>query len=63
MTNFADAMKEIAIAKASSFKPWISRRLIQSTRRYEKAVDFDDAGSVTILAVTMPGDDITSRTR
>ena len=28
--------------------------------RYEKAVDFDDAGSVTILAVTtMPGDDVT----
>ena len=27
---------------------------------YEKAVDFDDAGSVTILAVTtMPGDDVT----
>ena len=28
--------------------------------RYEKAVDFDDAGSITILAVTtMPGDDVT----
>ncbi|HAL18433.1 MAG TPA: V-type ATP synthase subunit B, partial [Spirochaetaceae bacterium] len=28
--------------------------------RYEKAVDFADAGSVTILAVTtMPGDDVT----
>jgi V/A-type H+-transporting ATPase subunit B len=29
-------------------------------RRYEKAVDFDDAGSMTVLAcVTMPGDDVT----
>ena len=28
--------------------------------RYEKAVDFDGAGSITILAVTtMPGDDVT----
>ncbi len=32
----------------------------QLASRYEKAVDFDDAGSVTILAVTtMPGDDVT----
>ena len=32
----------------------------QLAARYEKAVDFDDAGSVTILAVTtMPGDDVT----
>jgi V/A-type H+-transporting ATPase subunit B len=29
-------------------------------RRYEKAVDFDGAGSMTLLAcVTMPGDDVT----
>ena len=28
--------------------------------RYEKAVDFDGAGSITILTVTtMPGDDVT----
>ncbi len=32
----------------------------QLARRYEKAVDFEGAGSVTVLAVsTMPGDDIT----
>jgi V/A-type H+-transporting ATPase subunit B len=32
----------------------------QLAARYEKAVDFDGAGSITILAVTtMPGDDIT----
>ena len=33
---------------------------MQLASRYEKAVDFADAGSVTILAVTtMPGDDVT----
>ena len=32
----------------------------QLAARYEKAVDFDTAGSITILAVTtMPGDDVT----
>jgi V/A-type H+-transporting ATPase subunit B len=32
----------------------------QLAARYERAVDFDDAGSITILAVTtMPGDDVT----
>jgi V/A-type H+-transporting ATPase subunit B len=32
----------------------------QLAARYEKAVDFDGAGSITILAVTtMPGDDVT----
>jgi V/A-type H+-transporting ATPase subunit B len=32
----------------------------QLASRYEKAVDFDTAGSVTVLAVTtMPGDDVT----
>ena len=32
----------------------------QLAARYEKAVDFDNSGSVTILAVTtMPGDDVT----
>ena len=32
----------------------------QLASRYEKAVDFADSGSITILAVTtMPGDDVT----
>ena len=32
----------------------------QLASRYEKAVDFDGAGSITVLAVTtMPGDDVT----
>ncbi|MBT8207518.1 MAG: V-type ATP synthase subunit B, partial [Acidimicrobiia bacterium] len=32
----------------------------QLAKRYEKAVDFEEAGSVTILTVTtMPGDDVT----
>jgi V/A-type H+-transporting ATPase subunit B len=32
----------------------------QMARRYEKAIDFDGAGSMTVLAcVTMPGDDVT----
>ena len=59
MTNFADAMKEIAIIQEQvpSNRGYLYSHL---AARYEKAVDFDDAGSVTVLAVTtMPGDDVT----
>lgn len=62
MTNFADAMKEIAIIQEQvpSNRGYPGDLYSQLASRYEKAVDFDDAGSVTILAVTtMPGDDVT----
>ena len=62
MTNFADAMKEIAIIQEQvpSNRGYPGDLYSQLAARYEKAVDFDDAGSVTVLAVTtMPGDDIT----
>lgn len=62
MTNFADAMKEIAITmeQVPSNRGYPGDLYTQLAARYEKAVDFDDAGSITILAVTtMPGDDVT----
>jgi len=62
MTNFADAMKEIAITmeQIPSNRGYPGDLYSQLASRYEKAVDFDGAGSVTILAVTtMPGDDVT----
>jgi V/A-type H+-transporting ATPase subunit B len=62
MTNFADAMKEIAITQEQvpSNRGYPGDLYTQLASRYEKAVDFADAGSITILAVTtMPGDDVT----
>jgi V/A-type H+-transporting ATPase subunit B len=62
MTNFADAMKEIAITQEQvpSNRGYPGDLYSQLASRYEKAVDFSDAGSITILAVTtMPGDDVT----
>ncbi len=62
MTNFADAMKEIAITmeQIPSNRGYPGDLYSQLAARYEKAVDFDGAGSITILAVTtMPGDDVT----
>ena len=62
MTNFADAMKEIAITQEQvpSNRGYPGDLYSQLAARYEKAVDFDNSGSVTILAVTtMPGDDVT----
>ncbi len=62
MTNFADSMKEIAIIQEQvpSNRGYPGDLYSQLAARYEKAVDFDDAGSVTVLAVTtMPGDDVT----
>ena len=62
MTNFADALKEIAITmeQVPSNRGYPGDLYSQLAARYEKAVDFDDAGSVTILAATtMPGDDVT----
>jgi len=62
MTNFADALKEIAITmeQVPSNRGYPGDLYSQLASRYEKAVDFEGAGSITILAVTtMPGDDIT----
>ena len=62
MTSFADAMKEIAITmeQIPSNRGYPGDLYSQLASRYEKAVDFYGAGSITILAVTtMPGDDVT----
>ncbi|MHB8055795.1 MAG: V-type ATP synthase subunit B [Candidatus Aminicenantales bacterium] len=62
MTNFADSLKEIAITqeKVPSNRGYPGDLYSQLAARYEKAVDFADAGSITILAATtMPGDDVT----
>lgn len=62
MTSFADALKEIAITmeQVPSNRGYPGDLYTQLAARYEKAVDFDDAGSITVLAVTtMPGDDVT----
>lgn len=62
MTNFADAMKEMAITmdKVPSNRGYPGDLYSSLASRYEKAVDFEGAGSLTILAVTtMPGDDVT----
>jgi len=62
MTAFSDALKEIAIImeQIPSNRGYPGDLYTQLARRYEKAVDFDEAGSMTLLAcVTMPGDDVT----
>jgi len=62
MTNFCDALKEVAITteQVPSNRGYPGDLYSQLAARYEKAVDFDTAGSITILAATtMPGDDVT----
>jgi len=62
MTNFCDALKEISITmeQVPSNRGYPGDIYSQLAARYEKAVDFDTAGSITILAATtMPGDDVT----
>ncbi|MFA5688698.1 MAG: V-type ATP synthase subunit B [Kiritimatiellales bacterium] len=62
MTNYADARKEVAITmeQIPSNRGYPGDLYSQLAARYEKAVDFEGAGSITILAVTtMPGDDVT----
>ena len=62
MTNYAESLKEIAITmeQIPSNRGYPGDLYSRLASRYEKAVDFADSGSVTILAViTMPGDDIT----
>lgn len=62
MTAFADALKEISIVmeQIPSNRGYPGDLYTQMAKRYEKAVNFEGAGSVTVLAcVTMPGDDVT----
>ncbi|KTD43627.1 V-type ATP synthase subunit B [Legionella parisiensis] len=62
MTAFADALKEVGIAmeRVPSNRGYLGDLYSQLARRYEKACDFQGAGSVTILSVTtMPGNDVT----
>jgi len=62
MTAFADSLKEISIImeQIPSNRGYPGDLYTQLAKRYEKAVDFDGAGSMTVLAcVTMPGDDVT----
>ena len=62
MTNYADAQKETAITmeQVPSNRGYPGDLYSCLAARYEKAVAFEGAGSVTILGVTtMPGDDVT----
>ncbi|WP_198244624.1 V-type ATP synthase subunit B [methane-oxidizing endosymbiont of Gigantopelta aegis] len=62
MTAYADAMKEVGIAMehVPSNRGYMGDLYSQLAKRYEKACDYQGAGSVTILTVTtMPGNDVT----
>jgi len=62
MTNFADSLREVSITmeQVPSNRGYPGDLYSQLAARYEKAVDFEGAGSITILAATtMPGDDVT----
>lgn len=62
MTAFADALKEIAITmdQVPSNLGYPGSLYSDLAARYEKAVDIDGSGSITILSVTtMPGGDVT----
>ncbi|WP_027370716.1 V-type ATP synthase subunit B [Desulfovermiculus halophilus] len=62
MANFADSLKEISITmeQIPSNRGYPGDLYSQLAARYEKAVDFEQAGSITVLSVTsMPGDDVT----
>ena len=62
MTAFADALKEISISmdQVPANRGYPGDLYSQLARRYEKAADYAQGGSVTILTVTtMPGDDVT----
>lgn len=62
MSNFCDALKVISITmeQIPSNRGYPGDLYSQLAARYEKAVDFEGAGSITVLAATtMPGDDVT----
>ncbi|MCX6990110.1 MAG: V-type ATP synthase subunit B [Chlamydiae bacterium] len=62
MTAFADSIKEIMITmdQVPSNRGYPGSLYSDLASRYEKAVDIDGSGSITILSVTtMPGGDVT----
>ena len=62
MTAFADALKEISITmdQIPSNRGYPGSLYSDLAARYEKAVDIQDSGSITLITVTtMPGDDVT----
>jgi V/A-type H+-transporting ATPase subunit B len=62
MTAYADAIKEVAITmdQIPSNRGYPGSLYSDLAFRYEKAVDIEGSGSITVIAVTtMPGDDIT----
>jgi len=62
MTAFADSLKEIAITmdQVPSNRGYPGSLYSDLASRYEKAVDIEGSGSITIIGVTtMPGDDVT----
>lgn len=62
MTAFADAIKEIAITmdQIPSNRGYPGSLYSDLASRYEKAVDIEGSGSITIITVTtMPGNDVT----
>jgi len=62
MTAFADAIKEIMITmdQVPSNRGYPGSLYSELAARYEKAVDIDGSGSITIISVTtMPGGDVT----
>lgn len=62
MTAFADALKEISITmdQIPSNRGYPGSLYSDLASRYEKAVEIDGSGSITIITVTtMPGGDIT----
>jgi V/A-type H+-transporting ATPase subunit B len=62
MTAFADSIKEISITmdQVPSNRGYPGSLYSDLASRYEKAVDIDGSGSVTVIGVTtMPGDDVT----
>lgn len=62
MTAFADAIKEISITmdQVPSNRGYPGSIYSDLAARYEKAVDIQGSGSITLISVTtMPGDDVT----
>lgn len=62
MTAFSDALKEISISMemVPSNRGYPGSLYSDLASRYEKAVDIDGSGSITLVAVTtMPGNDVT----
>lgn len=62
MTAFADANKEISITmdQVPSNRGYPGSLYSDLASRYEKAVDIEGSGSITVIGVTtMPGDDVT----